>query len=333
MCVYRTYDIHPSSFYPVPDNPQRFLSFIARCSRGSERKQSRTWDRPQTKESRWCSRHMSLKFGENPEKCTKIIKKIHYGSSLSIYLDHHLSSLFRKLPSLVGETPNKQPHVAPKIYNIITIIDYHWFLLIIDDYWWSLITIVEQSELSAKEHAHKTQLVQPLHELFSIKLVWDVPREMSWDGWMVGMCWNAVCLGSNMGWQCNHNAEKCRIILIFVGAMIHRSRILINVGYSNNKAPIIHPFLMAFSTHLWWLGGWFIIAIPTLLTTSLWVNSKHESRVNRIQRDSWSWPLWSRKCQSRTPPDDTILDAARRTNFTQMDPTNTTPIVSGYSSI
>jgi len=51
-------------------------------------------------------------------------------------------------------------------------------------------------ELSAaKEHAQKTQLVKPLHELFSIQLVWDVPP--SWR--MVGRCWNAMCLGSKMG--------------------------------------------------------------------------------------------------------------------------------------
>ena len=32
-----------------------------------------------------------------------------------------------------------------------------------------------------------------------------------------------------------------------------------NVGI----AIINHPCLMVFTTHLWWLGGWFIIAIPT----------------------------------------------------------------------
>ena len=31
--------------------------------------------------------------------------------------------------------------------------------------------------------------------------------------------------------------------------------------YSN---VINHPCLMGFATHLWWLGAWFIIAIPTL---------------------------------------------------------------------
>ena len=30
-------------------------------------------------------------------------------------------------------------------------------------------------------------------------------------------------------------------------------------------AIINHPFLMVYTTHLWWLGGWFIIAIPTLI--------------------------------------------------------------------
>ena len=34
-----------------------------------------------------------------------------------------------------------------------------------------------------------------------------------------------------------------------------------NVGI----AIINHPSLMVYYTHLWWLGGWFIIAIPTLL--------------------------------------------------------------------
>ena len=33
-----------------------------------------------------------------------------------------------------------------------------------------------------------------------------------------------------------------------------------NVGI----AIIIHPFLMAYTTHLCWLGGWFIIAIPMI---------------------------------------------------------------------
>ena len=35
---------------------------------------------------------------------------------------------------------------------------------------------------------------------------------------------------------------------------------LANVGI----AIINHSFLMVYTTHLWWLGGWFIIAIPTL---------------------------------------------------------------------
>ena len=33
-----------------------------------------------------------------------------------------------------------------------------------------------------------------------------------------------------------------------------------NVG----TAIINHQFLMVYTNHLWWLGGWFIIAIPTL---------------------------------------------------------------------
>ena len=37
-------------------------------------------------------------------------------------------------------------------------------------------------------------------------------------------------------------------------------RILSNVGI----AIINHPFLMVYTTHLWWFGGWFIIAIPIL---------------------------------------------------------------------
>ena len=36
--------------------------------------------------------------------------------------------------------------------------------------------------------------------------------------------------------------------------------IICNVGI----AIINHPFLMVYTTHLWWLGAWFIIAIPRL---------------------------------------------------------------------
>ena len=45
-----------------------------------------------------------------------------------------------------------------------------------------------------------------------------------------------------------------------------------NVGI----AMINHPCLMVYTTHVWWLGGWFIIAIPTLIalqaTSELWTS-------------------------------------------------------------
>ena len=33
---------------------------------------------------------------------------------------------------------------------------------------------------------------------------------------------------------------------------------------------INHPFLMVCTTHLWWLGGWFIIGIPTIYRLLFW---------------------------------------------------------------
>ena len=58
-----------------------------------------------------------------------------------------------------------------------------------------------------------------------------------------------------------------------------------NVGYSYHK-PSIYQFLMVFTTHvwyLWWLGGWFISAIPT------WRLDISKSKVLRTRWSSMRW--------------------------------------------
>ena len=45
-------------------------------------------------------------------------------------------------------------------------------------------------------------------------------------------------------------------------------------SYNVGIAIINHPFLMVYTTHLWWFGGWFSIAIPTL--PAIWtLNPRH----------------------------------------------------------
>ena len=48
---------------------------------------------------------------------------------------------------------------------------------------------------------------------------------------------------------------------------------LTKMGCNMGIAIINHPLLMVYTTHLWWLGGWFIHAIPTLYTLRLWLQN------------------------------------------------------------
>ena len=58
-----------------------------------------------------------------------------------------------------------------------------------------------------------------------------------------------------------------------------------NVGI----AMINHPFVMVYTTHLWWLGGWCIIAIPTLLKIRVTVNGELFMKITVNQRSiNWS---------------------------------------------
>ena len=50
------------------------------------------------------------------------------------------------------------------------------------------------------------------------------------------------------------------------------------VYWSNVGIAIInHPCLMVYTTHLWWLGGWFVIAIPTLGITM--ISATHDNII------------------------------------------------------
>ena len=93
-----------------------------------------------------------------------------------------------------------------------------------------------------------------------------------------------------------HLGELCLKISIFGD----------NVGI----AKIDHQFLMVYTNHLWWLGGWFIIAIPTLSPVSLSQSSKHYTERYTLafsfRLNSWRW-RWRQRERERERPSDVIL--------------------------
>ena len=93
----------------------------------------------------------------------------------------------------------------------------------------------------------------------------------------VGVCpmklWDAMYVSLNsLQYTSLKMVITCYNIIYFSKESICRYN---NVG----KAIINHPFSMVYTTHLWWLGGWFIIAIPTLGIITINIQKPNSSEL------------------------------------------------------
>ena len=55
------------------------------------------------------------------------------------------------------------------------------------------------------------------------------------------------------------------MLVIAVSACFHQATPFCKFDGNVGIEIVNHPFLMVYTTYLWLLGGWFIIAVPTLL--------------------------------------------------------------------
>ena len=86
------------------------------------------------------------------------------------------------------------------------------------------------------------------------------------------------------------------------------------ITYNVGIAIINHTILMVHTTHLWWLGGWFIIAIPTLSSYEYELNLYHrklqgqlpnqDDHTATVRATCWANPMLGVRCWGGfgTPP-------------------------------
>ena len=91
-------------------------------------------------------------------------------------------------------------------------------------------------------------------------------RMWAWDWWPPPLRW-AAFVPRPFGRCWAKWTTSSRLVTKSMGnlGVPHNHSITIKKHSNVGIATINHPFLMVCPTHLWRLGGWFIIAIPTLL--------------------------------------------------------------------
>ena len=103
----------------------------------------------------------------------------------------------------------------------------------------------------------------------------------------VCISWSPVTVSDS----CSEGPNQSDIKLDHVGSICRlkgKCRVE-TVGFNVAIAIINHPFLMVYTTHQWWLGGWFTTAIPTLpaILRVSWIFCSHQPILR-----AWNLPCW-----------------------------------------